>query len=109
MFNHSSRPILNYFHTRGISTDCYNDGVLLDVSGCFGTDLSEEALLLLDFFSHVKDFTKAPLDPGIKEEFFSVIRQMVQEHSSESSHDCEVNAESHDVLVHRKLQITQDT
>ncbi len=100
IFNHSSRPLIDYFKTKGIETDCYNDMQLVDVSGCLDKEVSNEASLLLDFFTLVKDFTKASLDPGIKEEVFSVIREMVAS-SSQSGHDNNVNLSSHAILVHR--------
>ncbi|XP_072043400.1 histamine N-methyltransferase-like [Amphiura filiformis] len=79
----SSRFVLDYFDARGIPYDLHVRDLTLDVSGCLDKVIPEEASLLLDFLTHVKDFCKAPLPPGIKDSVFSALRETV-ENSSKS-------------------------
>ncbi|XP_072033095.1 histamine N-methyltransferase-like [Amphiura filiformis] len=58
-----------------------NNGIILmvltsDVSGCLDSE-SDDASMLLDFLTHVKDFSKAPLASGMKEEVFATIREIL--------------------------------
>ncbi|XP_072030215.1 histamine N-methyltransferase-like [Amphiura filiformis] len=81
----SSRFALDYFDTRGIPYALHIRDFTLDVSGCLDKDISEEASLLLDFLTHVKDFCKAPLPPGIKDTVFSTLREMLGNSQSQET------------------------
>ncbi|XP_072045579.1 histamine N-methyltransferase-like [Amphiura filiformis] len=97
LFSPSSRSILDYFRTRGISCEVYDYPIRVDVSGCFDTDPSDEASLLLDFLTHVKDFTKVPTSE-MKEEVFATIREMV---ANSPRSDCTAEAQNTAVIVHK--------
>ncbi|XP_072043134.1 histamine N-methyltransferase-like [Amphiura filiformis] len=72
-----SRFVLDYFDTRCIPYDLHIRDFTLDMSGYdLNKGISEEASLLLDFITHVKDFCKAPLPSGIKDNVFSALREI---------------------------------
>ncbi|XP_072044375.1 histamine N-methyltransferase-like [Amphiura filiformis] len=67
----TSRFVLDYFDTRCIPYTLHIRDLTLDMSGYgLDQDVSEEASLLLDFFTHIRDFCKTPLPPRIKDNVF---------------------------------------
>ncbi|XP_072043394.1 histamine N-methyltransferase-like [Amphiura filiformis] len=93
----SSRSILDCFRTKGITAEVYDYPLMVDVSGCLDKDPSDDASMLLDFLTHVKGFTKAPLEAGMKEEVFATIREMVT-----NSPRSECAAEGNGVVIVQK-------
>ena len=89
----------DYFDSRGISYDLYTRHQILDVGGCLddNDDMPEESSLLLDFLTHVKDFRKAPLPEGIRENAFSIIRDRTTSSKKE-----EVDCSTYGFVVRHK-------
>ncbi|XP_072044324.1 histamine N-methyltransferase-like isoform X2 [Amphiura filiformis] len=92
----STRSLLDCFRTRGISCEVHNYPLPgIDLSGCLDND-SNDGSMLLDFLTHVKGFTKAPFESGMKEEVFATIRETEMEAKSL------IDVEAHEVVIVQK-------
>ncbi|XP_072044376.1 histamine N-methyltransferase-like [Amphiura filiformis] len=98
----SSRFVLDYFETRGIPYAIYSRDDIVDISGCLDNDVSEEASLLLDFLTHIKDFCKAHLPSGIKDNVFSALQETTGSISKSASQ--EAIHPYHCIAVQRQLE-----
>ena len=94
--------VYHYLESRGIPFETYKLNMSINMSGCFDDkDISEEANLLIDFITGVREFTKSSvtIKNKIKEITLEKMRSMVQD-STTSGEDV-IIIPDHAICIYR--------